>query len=345
MKSEAARGITIIPAGEEANALATLPLDSLGLDENRNETFSLWGIRTLGDIASLPDVEMITRFGQEARRWRQLARGEAEHTFQPIEPHFSLQEFVEFETHIEQMDSLLFIAANMIDCLVSRAASRALCLASLKVHMNLEGGLAYERTIRPALPSMDRKFLLKLLQLEIAAHSPQAAVTTLTLTAEAGQSSKVQLGLFTPQTPEPSRLDVTLARIKALVGSDRVGSPVLEDSHQSGGFHMESFSIDDKELVEIDIHPRMALRRIRPPSHVRVTMHAMKPTTIRDGSKRFDVIAAYGPWKTSGCWWSLNGWDTEEWDVLAVDSYGEAIGYLLVLDRLRNQWQLDAVYD
>ncbi len=84
------------------------------------------------------------------------------------------------------------------------------------------GIFTYERVIRPAIPSNDRKFLLKLLQLEIAAHPPQAAITSLTLTAEAGQPSKVQLGLFTPQTPEPSRLDVTLARLKALVGDDRV---------------------------------------------------------------------------------------------------------------------------
>jgi protein ImuB len=72
--------------------------------------------------------------------------------------------------------------------------------------------------IRPALPTVDRKFLLKLLQLEIAAHPPPAAVLSLTLSAEAGQSSKVQLGLFAPQTPEPSRLDVTIARLKAIAG-------------------------------------------------------------------------------------------------------------------------------
>ena len=100
--------------------------------------------------------------------------------------------------------------------------------------MKLEKSHSYHRVIRPAIPSNDRKFLLKLLQLEIAAHPPQAAVVSLTLTAEAGQSSKVQLGLFAPPAPEPSRLDVTLARLKAMVGSDRVGSPVLHDSHRPG---------------------------------------------------------------------------------------------------------------
>jgi hypothetical protein len=109
--------------------------------------------------------------------------------------------------------------------------------------MTLAGGTQHKRVIRPALPSIDRKFLLKLLQLEIAAHPPQAAVLSFTLTAEAGQSSKVQLGLFAPQMPEPSRLDVTIARSKAIAGEDRVGSPVLEDTCRSGGFRIEGFSV------------------------------------------------------------------------------------------------------
>jgi protein ImuB len=213
------------------------------------------------------------------------------------------------------------------------------------MHMSLEGGLEYERVIRPAIASTDRKFLLKLMQLEIAAHPPQAAVVSLTLTAEAGQSSTVQLGLFAPQTPEPSRLDVTLARLKALVGDDRVGSPWLEDTHRSGSFRMEGFAVDNKPSSPLRAPSRMALRRMRPPVPLRVVLHAMKPVAFRDGANRYEVTAAYGPWKTSGCWWSTDGWDAEEWDVMATNSNGEVMSCLLVLDHARNRWQLDALYD
>jgi protein ImuB len=130
----------------------------------------------------------------------------------------------------------------MIDCLAARAATRALSLASLNIEMQLEGSQTYQRTIRPAIPTIDCKFLLKLLQLEIAAHPPQAAVLSLTLTAQAGQSSKVQLGLFAPQTPEPSRLDVTIARLKAIAGEDRVGSQ-FSKTHRPGSFRMQPFSV------------------------------------------------------------------------------------------------------
>jgi protein ImuB len=339
------RGITVIPDGEEASALARLPLSALSLAEEHFETFALWGIRTLGELAHLPEVDLITRLGQQARTWLELARGEAGHTFRPIEAKFQLREFIEFETHVEQIDSLLFVVAHMIDSLVVRAADRALSLALLTVRMDLEEGPVYERAIRPAVPSTDRKFLLKLLHLEIAAHPPQSAIVTLTLSAEAGHSSTVQLGLFSPQTPEPSRLDVTLARLKALVGDDRVGSPALEDSHEPGRFRMDGFAVSIKSFSAPPGHPRMSLRRLRPPAPVRVTLHAMRPAAFRNSESRYEITASYGPWKTSGCWWSTNGWDAEEWDVLAVSGDGEAMGCLLVLDRIRNRWQLEAIYD
>ena len=339
------RAITVIPNGDESKAVAKLPLEALRLSENDYETFELWGIRTLGELAELPETELVTRLGQQARVWRELACGTSTHAFLPIEATFSLKEFVAFETYIEQMDSLLFVGAQMIDSLVLRAATRALSLATLTVRMSLERTLDYERTIRPAIPSTDRKFLLKLLQLEIAAHPPRSAVMSLTLTADPGESREAQLDLFAPQTPEPSRLDVTIARLKALVGDERVGSPMLEDTQRPARFRINTFAVDDKLLPVKPVPPRFALRRMRPPVSVRVILHSMMPIAFRNGDSSYDITAAYGPWRTSGCWWSTDGWDSEEWDVLAVNRKGEAIGCLLVLDRAQHRWHLEALYD
>jgi len=345
IKATATRGIAIIQKGEDARALEKLPIASLALTEEHKETFALWGIRTLGELAALPEVELVKRLGAAASDWRALAQGVARHTFQPIEPAFALKEFYDFETPVEQLDSLLFIGARMIDCLVARAVGRAMSLASLSVDMALEGGQVHHLAIHPAVPSVDRKFLLKLLHLEMGAHPPLAAVVSLTLAAEAGPSSKMQLGLFAPQTPEPSRLDVTLARLKAIVGEDRVGTPVLEDTHRSGSFRMEGFVVYAKPAVQTEGHPHMSLRRVRPPHPIQVALHTMKPVGFRDGDTRFEITAVYGPWRTSGCWWSQDGWDTEEWDVMAASRNGETFGCLLVLDRMRNEWRLEAFYD
>ena len=305
----------------------------------------MWGIRCLGELAELPEEELITRLGQKAELLLKLARGMAEHIFVPIEAKFELKEHVAFETHIEQLDSLMFIAANMISSLVTRATSRALSLATLTVHMDLDNGLTYLRIIQPAIPTSDRKFLLKLLQLEIAAHPPQAAIASLTLTAESGQQGKMQLGLFAPQTPEPSRLDVTIARLKALVGDDRVGSPKLIDTYRSDSFVMEKFSVTSQPAPRQDTNIRVSLRRIRPPQPIRMYLESAKPAVFHNGADRYSVQVAYGPWLTSGCWWSVNQWDIEEWDVLATNNLGESLGCLIVHDHLKKQWLLDALYD
>jgi protein ImuB len=359
MKAASMRGIAVIAEGAEAEALAKLPIAAVGLDEEYAATFALWGIGTLGELAALPEAELVARMGPKARVWRALARGEAEHTFEPIEAEFSLEEFCEFETPVEQIDSLLFVGARMIDCLVTRAAGRALALRSLTAEMGLEGGGTHGCAIRPAVPTIDRKFLLKLLQLEIGAHPPQAAVVRLALRAEAGAQSKVQLGLFAPQTPEPSRLDVTLARLRAMVGEERVGSPALEDTNRADGFRMEGFAnpglkietrgTHNRSEAEMGATQRMALRRVRPARSVRVTVRAAKPAVLRDQENSYEIAAAYGPWRTSGCWWALKScdgaWDCEEWDVLAAMRDGRSVACLLTRDRARNAWRLEAFYD
>ncbi|MFC5861754.1 DNA polymerase Y family protein [Acidicapsa dinghuensis] len=342
--ASAVRGSTMVPTGKEAEILSDLHLSTLALSAEDQETFTLWGIRSLGQLARLPEIELVSRFGQAAKQWRDLALGAHRHTFEPIEPEIALAESCEFEESIDNVDSLLFVAGRMIESLVRRAGSRALAVAALTIDMGLEDGSTYKCSIHPALPSQDRRFLLKLLQLEISAHRPPSGVLALALTAEAGQSSKQQLGLFMPDTPEPALMDITLARLKALVGEDRVGSPVLLDTHRSDAFRMGSFAIHgtDAPGKPVPVGRYTALRRIRPPHAVTVRCAHSKPMSLHDGKQTYPIVLAFGPWRNSGCWWTKEDWQREEWDVL-IDS--EQHAYLLANDRKLGRWFLEAVYD
>ena len=63
-------GIAVIPEGAEAEALARLPIAALRPGEEYAATFALWGIGTLGELAALPEAELVARVGPQARRWR-----------------------------------------------------------------------------------------------------------------------------------------------------------------------------------------------------------------------------------------------------------------------------------
>lgn len=345
-KGIAVRQIKVIPMGKEAAELASLSLSVLELTEAQAETFSLWGIRTLGSLGALPEKELIARMGQSGKRLWQLARGEMPHLFQPMEPVFSLQEKIELESPVELLDALMFVLNVMLEQLILRAAARVLALASVTVQLTFESGATHSSTVRPALPTADRQIWLRLLHLELEAHPPQAAILAVALKAESGSASKVQLGLFSPQLPEPSRLDITLARIRALVGDDNVGCPALKDTNRVDGFVMKPFRITTTQAAEIVPTPsRPAMRMLRPAEATFVTLECQRPKLFVFRGNRYKIENAFGPWLTSGEWWSPNLWGCEQWDLIGRTLGGNILCCCLVRDRVQNDWRMVALYD
>src|SRR5258705_11219703 len=77
-------GITLIPPGEESEYLSELPLNGLysklaGIDSDRAaailETVELWGARSFGDFAILPEAGNSERLGQDGVYWHEVPRG------------------------------------------------------------------------------------------------------------------------------------------------------------------------------------------------------------------------------------------------------------------------------
>jgi protein ImuB len=233
--------------------------------------------------------------------------------------------------------------------LLARAVNDLVALAAVTVMLKLEGGPEHVRTVRPALPGNDLQLWMKLVQLDLAAHPPQAAILTLTLAAETGSRGKVQLGLFTPQAPEPDRLDVTLARLRSLVGDDCVGVPVLKDMHRPDAFQVEPFRVvlaasvtgPERETGTA----RCALRTVRPPEPLSMTLRGKAPEAFVFRADRFRVERAYGPWVVSGDWWNPTLWTVQQWDVIARNSAGELLYCCITFEPIEKIWLMAGLYD
>lgn len=349
----------ILRAGEERQALAPLPLSVLSVSAEYAETFEQWGVSTLGVLAMLPEKDLIARLGQHGKQLRLLARGEAPHLFQPIEPACAMEEQIELDMPVEILDSLLFGASLMLEQLISRAREKILSLAVVISELGLEGGGVHTRLVRPALPSNDKQLWLKLLHLDWIAYPPPAAVVSMKLKAETGVTGKVQLGLFSPQLPEPGRLDVTLARIRAVVGEERSGWVELKDTHEPDAFRMKEFSVAGTGatvLFEPKL-PAVVMRRLRPPEKVTVTLRYRRPYIFYFRGIAYQVENSYGPWHCAGGWWSDGQWSLEEWDVVARirdKTFGGCqpparpdglICCGMTRDVIRDQWLIEALYD
>jgi protein ImuB len=124
-------------------------------------------------------------------------------------------------------------------------------------------------------------------------------------------------------------LDVTLARIRAIVGEDNVGRIILRDTHEPDAFRVEPFTVTaEQACARIAIFPRAAVRRLRPAEDLQVTLREQRPIAFVWRDTRYTVERAYGPWLTSGEWWTSSLWNLEQWDLIARLAGRLAIGLL-----------------
>lgn len=343
-------GMTIIPSGREAETLSPLPLSVLELDDTQAQTFAAWGIHTLGQLAALPLKQLIARTGQAGHRLHLMARGAYDRLLVPDELPLdaALSESVELEHPVELLEPLLFLVSRALEQLTQHAAERALAIASVETCLVLDdtGRIEHRRLVRPALPENNHHTLLKLIQLDLELHPPHAPIKAFTLRAQPARPQRTQQGLFAPQSPETGRLEVLLARLRKLVGEERVGAPELLDSHAPDAFRMLSLVSNADSAGQPSAPHRLrasALRMVRPPLSVHLRMNGSSPAMLFLEGQRLAVQTHSGPWRTSGAWWTNSNWCREEWDIAVDDPQNRCLR--LAYDPGANCWYLIGIYD
>jgi len=342
-------GTTVIPPQNESTVLSPLPLSVLELEPEQEETFASWGIRTLGALAVLPQKALIARIGQAGYRLQALARGEYQHLLVPVASPADavLSESTELEHPVDLLEPLLFVLSRMLEQIIARAAERALAIACVETRLVLDCATRKEhrRVVRPALPECNHHTLLKLIQLDLEMHPPEAAVIALHMQAQPARPQTVQQGLFAPQTPEAGRLEVLLARLRKLLGEDRIGAPELLDNGRPEAFRMAPFLPNTSASPQPAATgtPTSALRMLRPPRTVRVEMQDSCMAALFLDGRKLPVFQASGPWKANGAWWTHSEWCREEWDVALGEQ--ERLCCRVAYDPGARCWYLTGIYD
>jgi protein ImuB len=351
-------GITIIPAGYEASRIASLPISVLPITSEMIEILDGWGINTLGELAALPSVEIVERLGQEGLHLQMLARCKTTRTLVPVEPSSEFLESFEFEEPIETLESLTFILNRLIQQACGRLRSRALATNEMHLRLKLEVRQLqngnekerYERVWKLPLPTQDGKVLFRLAHLDLEAITFSAPIKTAMIQLIPVRPRFAQADLFTPAAPEAEQLEITLARIRSVVGSiDEngiacVGSPKLLDTHKPDSFTVEAFSsLSRKHQTCCASVPILSLRIFRPALETTVELTKEKPCCVLLGRKNLQVLAAFGPWRSSGDWWD-GVWARDEWDVALKTSEGIGL-YRIFHDLIRKQWFVEGVLD
>jgi protein ImuB len=330
-------GVSVIPYGDEAKYLGSLPLTLLEPTPEMQETLERWGIRRFRDLAALPELGLAERLGPEGLRLHKLARGAGDRPLVPAAEPLHFEEEAELEYPVDLLEPLMFVLAQLLNGLRARLSSYGLATNELRLRLKLENRGEHARTLRFPVPMFDTKAFLKLLDLDLGAHPPPAPVVKVWLEAAPAKPRAAQTGLFIPLTPEPEKLELTLARLKSLVGESNVGSPRLLDTHRPGAFEMQARPLAASSSRRVAAS--LVMRAIRPPRAARVQMASGQPVHVQADGVRGHVTAAAGPWRTSGDWWTNDPWARDEWDIALND------GALYRIYSEQGRWFVEGSYD
>ena len=334
-------GTTILERGNEANRLKDLHIALLPLEPETHSTLLRWGIRTFGALAKLPAQELASRLGRQSIHLHRLARGCAVRPLIPRKESLLFLETMELDDALVTLEPLTFILNRLCEVLFLRLRSRG--FATLELHLTLQRERPHAPCLLPLrlpVPARNPRVIARLFMLALDAHPPGAAVTAIRLEATPSKPRAVQNGLFVPLSPEPEKLELTLARISAVVGKDNVGSPQVHDTHARNRFTMGNSGdggINSGINTPVPRIPSGALRIFRPPLQATVRMLDGVPAWIAFSGMHGDIATASGPWRSEGEWWRAS-WAREEWDITVSHT-------LIRIYCAKNRWYAEGIYD
>src|SRR5882724_4263980 len=323
-----------------------------------------WGIHTLGQLAALDKEQLGARLGPEAICMWERANGRSSRLLKLVRPPESFQESFEFEREIETAEPVLFMLRRFLEQLAVRLAAIYLVAKELTLRITfansrqdepaVAGKQSYERVFEIPQPTNDVDLLFRMLQTHLENFRSEHPIVAVALSAEPIKPAGEQFGLFETTLRNPHQLSETLARLTALLGSDRIGTPVLEETHRPDAFRMQPFRWD---IVESAVpsgvnresgpdsyalrtaHVTVALRRFRPAVSASVLQDEDTPSHVRSAEMSGKIIDERGPYFLSGNWWDEKSWARAEWDLQLQN------GELVRAHERDGVWKIDGVYD
>ena len=331
----------VLVVDNEKEFLGPLPLEFAGPTAEQTEILSGWGVKTLGELTALAKAEVGQRLGTAGVALWERAAGETTRPLRLSEPARSFAVSWAYDPPIESLEPLLFRLRRFSERVAMELRAAGLVAEALSLTLLLEDEAKHSREFRLPDPNTDIDGWLRVFHSHLESVQTPARVTGAWLVATPTRPPQKQDGLFDTGLRDPAAFWENLARLGAIVGDDRVGTPVPVDTHRPDAFILAKPADTIPAPEPAPVHPSrgLVLRRFRPPWEVGVTCAGPQPTELDCTNLRDTVRSASGPWRVSGDWWTPDAWAVEHWQVEMSK------GGLYQLARTRDGWCVEGVLD
>ncbi|MBX3579276.1 MAG: DNA polymerase Y family protein [Rhizobiaceae bacterium] len=310
-----------VDPGEEAEALAPLPLAALRLDEATRLGLESVGLRTVGQIAAAPRAPLARRFGQRLVLRLDQAFGQVEESIEPrlpVPPLAAERHLAEPVLLVEDIERLLLVLALSLKADLERRGegARRLQLALFRVD-----GIVWRIAVGTSRPVRDPATVAKLFHERLATCGTGIdagygfdLVRLAVLDAVAFEAAQGDLEGRAVQAGED--LALFADRVRARLGDDAIRRAVLVESHMpERAVALLPFAEDTgprpRPAAVVPGPAKRPLERpvrlFRQPEPVEVMMAEIPegpPTSFRWRRTRHRIAAAEGPERIAPEWWT-----------------------------------------
>jgi protein ImuB len=331
---------------EAAQLLAPLPLEVLALETRVIERLHLLGIRTLEELARLPHGPFVRRFGSQAARWHEYARGIDAAPFRPRPYALQIEAAVFGEGSAVQEEQVYFALRVLAERVCGDLSRAGKAVALLKTTFECENGDMRELDAGFAQPTADPRTILDILRAKLEGQTFNAPITGLRLQAMRLEECGVFATLFARNEPDPQALAVALERLQA-VGDVQAQQARVRPAHLlESRFESVMVSLCHPEVSKDpeqgaegtrrrgDAHTATPQLRMLAVREVAVKVRGNVPASVDART----VMNCAGPWRVDDGWHETHV-TRDEYDVLLED------GALCRIYRQGEQWYLRGAYD
>jgi protein ImuB len=346
--AKAKKGITVFrDPGEERRAAAKIPLARLNIEPEFRDMLLKLGIKTVGDLLTLPPGGLRERFGKEAHRLYRMAAGDLWTPLEPEAPEEPARQKYILDDAESDSARLLFLIKQLLHPLLATLAARQQALVALQLSLLIDHGDWLKEPLRPATPTLDAAQILDLVRLRLESLQLAAGVIEVELRAETCAATSEQLRLFTLSGVEgPSRdLDAAnraLARLRAEFGEESVVCAKLADGHLPEA----RFAWEPVSRVKLP-EPKTAaaktlVRRVaaKPQRLDGGPYHSHEDGWLILGPKYGSIDKLTGPYVFAGGWWNR---EIQREYYYAETRRGDFLW--LYYDRVRRRWFLQGTLE
>ncbi len=299
----------LAPEGQLLEVLSPLPHSVLDLPTPILKICAGLGLRSVGDVVSLPRADIATRFGERALNEIDRLLGRSEEPLRRFVPEMTFHERVDFSAPTESISSILFAAKRLMDLAEAELLGRMSAVESLMVSLEPAAkGPPWSFELRPGEPTCSCRRWLSLLQHRLEKRALSAPVDAVSVSFqhtvpirmdEGSLFDDPRAGVFAEQA---SRLRDRLA---SRMGEERVlGVELTEDHRPERAFVLTPKTMNPRCSVARPTHsPRPMIIEGRPERLVVRSDDSGRPICIEQGRDRGPIRWARGPERIEAGWW------------------------------------------